>query len=134
MPTTAANEPSLFGFTYSNAGVLQVSRGGSNAVPSPLTKLQSPASPISLAAGLSTNVLDFTGLSLAFGVLSSLDSVLLGTTRAQTFFIWNGSTITLSVTSVSLTATVVGNILTLKNNTLAAQNNVYWTLDFFRIE
>jgi len=71
-PATAAAEPVLFAFAETQAGstlpigVLQYSRGPSNAVPTPLTTLQSP-SPFSVLPkkGLvngSINLVDFTGL------------------------------------------------------------------------
>lgn len=135
-PTTLATEANLFGWQYSvPLGVLQYSRGPSNAVPTPVTKLHSPSTPIVLAAGNSTNILDFTGLTLAYGYLSAMDTVLLGNTRTLVYVIWTGAAFSfVNITGGSLlSATSAGNVLRITNLITPNVNNLYWTLSFERV-
>lgn len=135
-PTTIAAEPAFYGMQDSvPLGVLQYSRGPSNAVPTPVTSLQSTVAPIVLAPSATTNVLDFTGLSRAICMLyvtdtSHLDSFVY-------YIVWTGSIFVLQkVVSNSLSFVGQGsaNILQLKNNYGATTlSNVFWTLDILRI-
>jgi len=116
-------------------GVLQFSRGPSNAVPSPVTMLQSSSTPIVLAAGASSNVLDFTGISLATFLFYFYDSVV--GNKNITYGFWNGTTFSTSNLLSAVTnlgPAIVGNVLTIKNVSSPALNNVYWTLEFLRIQ
>lgn len=137
VPTTTVN-PIFYSYQSTvNTGPLQYSKGYNNAVPTPITTLQSPNAAITLAPGASTNILDFTGITYAqfmiysfggFGTIAGV--VVIGT--------WNGASFTLTNVSaiaggIQPTPTASGNILTLKNNGASAMNNVYWTLSFLRL-
>lgn len=138
-PTTAANEPIFYAFQDSApVGVIQYSRGPSNAVPSPVTNLQSPAAAIVLAPGASTNVLDFTGLSRAICTLYALDfsGPNLTQVRSATIYFWTGAAFTaisLHSGTPSLTPNTTGNIVRLTNNSGNPMNGVYWTLTMQRL-
>ncbi len=142
-PTTTTN-PVFYGFQALNAGgvatnnlgLLQFSRGPSNAVPSPVTSLHSGATPIVLAGLATTNVLNFTGLPKAFVTLYAMD-----TTQFTSAFLvsadvyWNGtSLIIINNGGSSLTAIASLTILQVKNNSNVVLNNVYWTLKLHRVE
>jgi hypothetical protein len=132
-PTTIAAEPKMYAFQDSaNLGVLNYSRGPSNAVPTPLTHLQSSAAPIVVTAGNTTPVLDFTGLTEAICMIYATD---LGSTTAINFGIitWNGSIMGgVGATLTEITFVAVGNVLHVKNNTAGLFSNLYWTLDVLR--
>lgn len=132
-PVTAANEPKFYGFQDSaNVGVIQYSRGPSNAVPTPLTSLQSTSAAIVLAPGTTTNVLDFTGLSRAFCQLFAAD--LGGTNQIFSNTIWwTGSAFLFLPLGTTIVAQSSGNILQIKNNTAGAMSNIYWTLKLNRL-
>jgi hypothetical protein len=138
-PVTPANEDAFYGMQDSAPlGVLQYSRGPNSAVPTPVTSLQSTAAAIVLAPAASTNVLDFTGITiLAMGSLFAINANISGITSINFInFYWNGTAFQFweSQVTKSLAAIAVGNILTLKNQTGVAMNNVYWTLKFYRIQ
>lgn len=143
--STAADEPKLYAMrdaaTPPNVPVIQYSRGGSDAVPTPVTNLQSPATPIILgASGNTTNVLDCAGITRAIFMLYAFDTTATNS-RSTTLVFWSGSFKIVPLLSDSgaarLTATNTGDILQLKNSTGTpgfALNNVYWTLDMLRLE
>ena len=141
-PITGANEPKMYGFADStNLGALNYSRGPSNMVPTPLTHFQSPLLPIVLAPGATTNVLDFTGLTYALGILYAVDTADLTNSRLITYFSWSTPFLAFRFDSLlgnspltSLLAQAFGNILQIKNVSAAETfNNVAWTLQFDRI-
>ncbi len=132
-PASAAN-PLFYGMQDSaNLGVLQYSRGPNNAVPSPVTFLQSSASPITLAPSGTTNVIDFTGLPRAFGIISVGDTGALPTGSIW-YIIWTGSLLfRVAILGGAFQATSSGNILQIKNITPSTTyNNVYWTFQLLR--
>lgn len=140
-PTTTVN-PVAYGMQDSvPLGVLQYSKGPNNAVPTPITSLHSPSTPIVLAPGASTNILDFSGLSLAYGtlVIYNIDSVVSGRLRILTYQVsWSptllfASPIVLGQTGLSVIAS--GNTLIIQNITASTTfSNIYWTLQFQRIQ
>ncbi len=138
-PVTAVDEPRLYAMRDSTPlGVIQYSRGPSNAVPTPLTSLQSTSAAIVLATTTSTTVLDFAGLSRAFAVLYAYDNLSPTTGKICAFIIWTGSAGFINVLTSganNLGATFTGggsSVLTLTNNSIAAMN-VYWTLQLNRL-
>ena len=131
LPPVTTTEPIAYGFQDSaNVGVIQYSRGPNNAVPSPLTKLQSTSAAIVLAPAGTTNVLDCTGLSRMIAHLYAFDSTVISNVAAPTIF-WNGTSFQIGLTS-GLVVQASGNIIQLKNNT-ASPMNVYWTLVMHRL-
>lgn len=140
-PATAAAEPKMYAMQDSaNVGVLNYSRGPSSAVPTPLTSLQSPATPVTIGIGATSNILDFTLLARCMCILSVMDTVYapLGAPIASTysFVYWTGTAFMFKTTGTIIQVVNSGNMLQIKNNTsapAAALNNVYWTLQFFRL-
>lgn len=123
-----------------NVGLIQYSRGPNSAAPSPLTKFQSTVAAIVLANNATTNVLDFTGLTRAFAMLYAMDTTdatNLGNTRMVASVFWSGAVLVIDngVTQAPfLRAQVSGTTLrVLNNNSGVTFNNVYWTLDFERL-
>ncbi len=136
-PVTAAN-PILYAFQqYAAVGVLEYSRGPSNAIPTPITSLHSGTAPIVLAPGASTNVLDFTGISRAFCTLYGMDTVNIVSASTIYGILWTGAAFSLvdMGTLTSLRASNTGNILQLKNfSGSVTHSNVYWTLSIQRLD
>ncbi len=131
-PSTAANEPKFYAMQDSTPlGVIQYSRGPSDAVPTPVTYLHSGA-PATLASAATINLLDFTGLTLA--IVTVMGSGSLGGVVNDVF--WNGTGFNIvnqgGVTTVRTQAT--GNILEIRNGTAAPSNNFFWTLVLHRIQ
>jgi hypothetical protein len=135
-PTTAAAEPKFYAMQDSaNLGVIQYSRGPSNAVPTPVTYLQSPSTPIVMISSQTITIFDFTGLPRASFQLFAGDFVL--PNRYDLFYgIWSGSAFTgVSETRIGFAVGQSGAILQLTNTaTATTYNNVYWTLTFYRLQ
>ncbi len=134
-PVTAAN-PKFYAFqAYPALGVLHFSRGPNNAVPCPVTFLNSPSTPIVLNALASTNVLDFTGFSFAMCVLQAMsDTATTDKTTVSQQIRWSQNNFnTFAAPTSSLGVTRTGNILQLVNLG-GAPLNVYWTLQIIRIQ
>lgn len=138
LPPVTTTNPKFYAFQqFPTIGVLQYSRGPSNAVPTLLTKLYSPATAISLAPAATTNVVDFTGMAFAFCILTATDVVLPTTVRLFSYIIWDGTTIIPNNLNASqLTVQQSGKILQLRNSTSppVALNNVYWNLEIIRAQ
>lgn len=129
---SGVNEPVLYAKLTSNAGVLQYSRGGSSAVPTPITSVQSTSASISITSTSSISILDFTNITRAF--FSFFAGATAGTSTNFTDVYWNGSSFLFSTPQSGASALQLigsGNTLTLKNNT-AGTLNIYWTLDLKR--
>ncbi len=143
-PATAVNEPKLYGMQDTvPLGVIQYSRLGNNAVPSPVSNIESPATPIVLANLATTNVLDFTGLARAMGTVYVSDFGALGTPICIGDFRYNGPIIGLKfsilntfsgIGTAPFTVTQSGDILQIQNTSGLARNDVYWTLVLHRVE
>jgi hypothetical protein len=139
-PVTVTN-PVFYALQINTAvGLLQFSRGANNAVPTPLTHLNSSVSGITISQAATVSVLDLTGVSLA---IIKAFAVGVSTVGSQLFtnesvIYWNGTSFNISTyvsASIPLQWISVGNVLTLKNISLAtAMNNVYWSLDIIRIQ
>lgn len=131
---SAVNEPVLYAKGTNNLGVIQYSRKGSNAVPSPITALQSPAAFITVAPGGDTTVLDFTGIPRAMGTLFVFDNV--DSSQGVAYYIWwDGTTVRDSRISGSPSSITTNypspSVLQLHNGT-GVSMNLYWTLDLKR--
>jgi hypothetical protein len=138
-PTTPAGECAFYAMQdTNNLGLIQYSKGPSNAVATPVTFLQSPSTPISLASGGSTtNVLDFTGISVALAVIYATDSVN-QLADLEYYVAWGNNSFNLRQIFVpglqGFGAVTNGNILQIRNNSSTSLNNVYWTLQLLRIQ
>lgn len=131
---SAANEPVLYAKASSNAGVLQYSRGPSNAAPTPITSLQSVGA-IPCANNASIPVLDFAGLPLCMAMIYAFDN-LNSTRKALAFVWWDGAVLSreqLTSSTSSIRVDVASPNLSLFNNNTASAMSIYWTLDFKRL-
>jgi len=137
-PTTTTY-PKIYGMQdTSNIGLIQYSRGINDAVPTPLTTIQSSASPITLGAGASLNILDFTGIQTAYANFYTFDALQFNPFYNAIFFVnfsSSGTKQAIRVTqSGSFSLNFSGSILTLTNIGSSSSNNLYWTLQFLRIQ
>lgn len=134
VPTTTTN-PILYSYQqYAIVGPLQYSKGMTDAVPSPVTFLQSPATPISILSGGTSPILDFNTISFAMAYLS-VYGVRTGPIYVGLYaqVIWHGSFKLSSILgSAGLSITSSGTQLILG----ASQNitDIRWVLEFKRIE
>jgi len=141
-PTTAAAIPKFYGMQdTAPLGVIQYSRGPSDAVPSPVTHLQSPSAPIVIGINGTTNVLDFTGIPKAICVLYAADFTLVGLssfTKIVCSVFWDGTSSVMGInnfiSTANLSAQQTGNILQIKNNSGVGLTEVRWTLEMLRLE
>ncbi len=129
-PATAANIPKIYAMQDLAAfGVLQYSRGGNNASPTPLTNINSGAA---FALNATIAILDISGVTAC--ILEGYAIGVQGQTRGtQATFIYDGSLQMSTVTNINGTAlqfSVAGTIISL---TGTACTNVYWTIKPIRI-
>lgn len=142
-PTTVAN-PVFYGMTETQVGsslpigLIEYSRGPNNAVPSPVTTMQSSATAIVLAPTATTNVIDFTGLARCYGMLyaGDLNSVDVSAPYNMVAFVsWTGTVITISLIVQPNVAQILpsklGNILQIKAGTVSV-TGLYWTFQLLR--
>lgn len=142
-PATAVNVPKLYAMQdTAPLGVIQYSRGGNNAVPSPITTLQSPATPIVLLSNGTTPLLDFTGIARAMvkvyagNFTAPMNNT--GNTRLIEVMVWwNGLTFFNDGGSTALRVNNAGNVLQLQNlsnSPATIFNDIYWTLQILRVQ
>lgn len=136
-PATAANVPKLYSMQdTANIGVIQYSRGGNNAVPSPITFIQSPSTATVINNGAFANVLDLAGTARAIikGYAANFNSVN-ATKAAESAIYWDGTNMYLRPTaSINFGFVNSGSIIRLFNNTGSAMNDVYWVLQIMRVQ
>lgn len=144
-PITTTN-PILYAFQQTTPiGAIQFSRGPSNAVPSPLTRLNSTAAATVLNSVSTLNLLDFTGLNQAYVKVYAYNSLDMGGFQANIeatcfwsaaipAFIINIVTDTSLTTPIGFTIQSSGNILQLKNTSGSNYLNVYWTIELIRVQ
>lgn len=121
-------------------GLLQYSRGydsanSVSAVPTPVTNIYSPATPLTIAPAATIPILDFAGLSIAMATLYSYDSILGFIQTADIF--WNGVAFSVIQSSTNLfQISAAGSVLLLKNSDIfpVTYNNVYWSLILHRVQ
>jgi len=145
-PSTSASVASFYGLIPSaNIGLIQFSRGPSSSVPSPVTYLQSPATPLSILSAGTSNVLDFTGLPASMSTAYCFDTSTTGSPpiMSQALVTWSGSV--LIVTNMAFTAgssaipttkllfQTSGSVLQVKNNSGGNLTGTYWTLQLLRV-
>lgn len=139
-PTTAANEPKFYGMQDAvQLGVIQYSRGPSDAVPSPLTRLHS-AGVIAIAATSNLDVFNFgltTLIPRSMATLTVFKQPIANISSCLFVNVyWDGKTLVVNNTvspGASFQAQVSGSILQIRNG-IALGINVYWTLEFQRLQ
>lgn len=140
LPPVTTTNPKFYAFQqYTALGILQYSRGATtpvdNSVPTPLTHKNSSATATTIGAGATINVLDFTGMALAFCTLYATDTVVPQIGAAVV--IWTGTTLFVKpifAGSINLVLQATGNILQIKNSGPNPFNNVYWDLVIDRVQ
>ena len=142
-PTTTTN-PIFYGFNQLNGagvptsalGMLQYSRGINNAVPCPVTLLQSTLAVIPLNNGATSNILDFSNVPVCYGMVYMTDMVANKGVSIWSFT-WNGTNqfVIGKVASISVfyELTVSGNVLQVINNSGSPLTALRWSLQFFRM-
>lgn len=139
-PTTSASLCKLYAMTANNAGLLQFSRGISNAAPTPVTNVQSPIFPgaLTINNGQTINILDFAGMTLAVCefIVVNLDSFVSPPPPYVFGLVFsNGPQLAISSlhSSGGLSIGVSGTTLTVTNNSGVAYTKIYWTLKMHRV-
>lgn len=137
-PTTTTN-PIIYAMQDSvNLGVIQYSKGPSDAIASPITFLQSPSAPIVMNPGDTINIFNFTGLTRAFCSLRVGNFEVASKTinSSEVLFVDNGffSFNSYAQSGSILGITSSGRRLQVINNTGLTLNEVRWTLQFYRVE
>lgn len=139
-PTTAAAIPKIYAMQDSaNAGVLNYSRGPSNAVPTPLTTLQSQAAAISINSGSTLTIFNFTGLTRAIAMLYAVDYETISAIpfpSIVSFVKWNGTSIlsTDIQSSAGFGTFSSGTNLIIRNASGTNMTQIFWTLQFLRMQ
>ena len=133
IPTTTT-DPKICGHAVSSAiETLQFSKGINDAVPTPLTSKIGFIS--SLAPAATVNLQDFTGVTTCLFRVTVMASTFTGPvlfSGAIFSSAFTARTKTYPITDLVWSLPVSGNILQLQSVT--AQSNVYWTIEFLRIE
>lgn len=139
-------DPVLYALQINTSvGLLQFSRGANNAVPTPLTNLNSSVTGFSLATNATVNVLDFTGLSLCIVRCQAVGNFVIINPASSNQILsvsevyWNGTSMLIKDIILgfqSLHWISSGNILQLKNDVIVAgsMQNVFWTVEIIRIQ
>ncbi len=135
VPTVTSNAI-LFALNPLEAvGLLQYSVSTNSSVPTPLTKMQSTASGITLAISANTTVLNFTGLNTVIAMLymcsgktTMYSNVALVTYYAGVLVVNNIA----SAVNSQVSASASGQNLIITNGTIGTVS-LFWTLEFQRI-
>lgn len=142
-PATAANEPIFYAMQdNANLGVLQYSRGGNNAKPTPVTFVQSPVAATILNTTSTIPILDFTGLTDA--IFNFYVANLGGTNpMLAQYYCFYRSTPVFRIGEIFNDSGTVGNPIALTSTGSVLQlvnlsgsktySNIYWSIQFLRI-
>lgn len=143
-PATVAQEPIFYAMEDDpTVGTLHFSRGESNAVPTPLTSIHSSTAPIAIGANTNVAMLDFSGLTRAFGECwgANLDGAVPAWGWSPFFFdgtVFINGPGAFGLVDPQLNSGIQflasGTVLNIRNYTLNAYASVYWTIKFSRLE
>lgn len=139
LPPVTVGNPIFYAFQLTGPiGVIQYSRGVSNAVPTPLTAQQSPAAPFVLGPSNTAYVLDFAGTTVGLGVVLATGTLVSTGAHLAVFasVAWNGTTFKIVNTGGSsvFNASSSGSILELLNSSGASTIiNIHWTFNVSRV-
>lgn len=140
-PSSAVDIPVMYAFQNINGsfvptnqiGVLHFSRMGNDAVPTPISCLQSPSAAISLGASGTTNILDFTGAPYCYGNVYASGSRGGSLALSSYSFFWDGSSMVINgIVAAGLRVQMSGNIMQIFSVSIGS-TNVAWTVEFKRI-
>ena len=134
-PTTSASELKFYAMQDLAAiGLLQYSRGVSDAPPSPVTYVQSPSVATVIPNNSSVTIIDLNGITSAAGTL-----FIYGTLPPSLFiqdctFYFANNIFVLSNTSSSVViGSAVGTALRISNGNPSLPANTFWSIKFHRI-
>lgn len=138
LPPVTTTSPIFYALQQTaNLGVLQYSRGPNDAVPTPITNLKSPSTPIIFLPNSTINVLDFTGISIASFYFIAFDSNTRNSNILYYGFYSSSLVNKFSISRInigSFSLITSGDILILKNSNPITFSNLYWELQFIRIQ
>lgn len=138
VPSTVSSEPAIYAYQDSaNIGVINYSRGPSDAVPSPITVLQSPVTPITLTGISNTTVMNFSGLARAMCSLYAFANGLgsLNTAMYANVY-WDGTTVAIINNTAAFPALSIkssGSQLIISNSDGEDIFEVFWSLQMLRL-
>lgn len=141
-PTTAANLPLIYGLSVGgNLQVAQFAKASNiaNTVPGfPLTGLESPAAATSINTGSTVDVFNFTGLARAMCILVA-SNMGAPVRNYVAYVVWDGTTATAVTISPAIligfgAVVSTSTILQLSNITGTNMTDVYWSLQFLRVQ
>jgi len=141
-PTTAAAEPKFYAMNDADqVGVIQYSRGPSDAVPSPLTRLHGVS--VGVASGATIDIFDYgtpDTVTRSISYLSAYGEPITSASRLLTALVcWTGADLRTwniiagNTIAAVIFATVDGSKIQIKNNT-AVPLTIYWSLEFQRLQ
>lgn len=134
LPPVTIGNPTLYGFQQTtNLGAIQYSRGPNNAIPTPITRKYSQATAITLSNNSTTDVFDFTSLTRAMVQLFAANFSGSGPIL-NILVVWTGTGFIYQTSTSTLSATNTGNILQLKNVSGGSLSQIYWTVEFLRLQ
>lgn len=141
-PTTAVGDTKFYCMQDSSrtgldiqSGLMQYSRGPSDATPTPLTNLYSIGN-VPIANGATIDIFNFgspTVIPVCSGVVTTYSTTIVS--RRVIYFFWNGTTLVFN-TLIALTSLLIqasGSIMQIFNNTGGALN-IYWSIEFQRFQ
>lgn len=137
VPTTTTN-PVFYGYQQTTGtGILQFTKGPSDAVPTALTCIQSQSAGIPLGSLNTAFVMDFTGLSFAMVTLYAINNQNPGFASLYAELAWTSlGNIFVPITQSShgLSFSNVGPILNMVNSTINPMTSVYFTMRINRMQ
>ena len=131
--------PIFFGFQpTSNIGVLQYSLSTKSAIPSPLTRFQSGATPTVIAPSSAIPILDLSGVTRGMFIVTAMDSVISNNQIAYVTWSSSGSLMIINnlvaLSNTKLFITQSGSVIQINNASPSiSSNNVYWTIEFLEL-
>jgi len=136
-PATSATTLQFYAYQqYAALGLLHYSRGINNAVPTPLTNLNSGAAAVVIPDTMTTNILDFTGMSVVFCELFAAATIAPANNKALATILWTTGGVALINLNPGLNILApqfAGNTLQLKNNS-GGPLSVFWSLKVQRAQ
>lgn len=135
-PATAAGILKLYAYQrYPAFGILQWSRGPSNAIPTPLTSLH--GGPVSIASLATANIIDLAGMTRVMLMLSGFNDAPTSAEKKplNAFVAFSQGTSNVTAGGAgSMFAVMNGTVLGIRNATGTTAGSYYWTITFIRIE
>lgn len=135
-PTTSATELKLYAMQDLAAiGLLQYSRGTSDATPTPITEFQGPLAGSVVLNAANLSLIDLTGITRAVGTvyIGARSTLNVNYVNSCNFFFSNGTYTLINTTSTFFPVSSSGAVLRLTNSLIIGDATVFWSIDFHRI-